>query len=333
MEADRSSKSMMRAIVYTRYGSTDVLQLKQVAKPVPKEGEVLVRNYASAVTTGDWRLVAGRPLMLRFMLGGLFRPRHNILGANIAGRVEAIGDGVTQFSPGDEIYGDIADCGFGGYAEYVAAPESSLTPKPAEMSFEEAAAAAQAAVVALQGLRDVGKIQAGQHVLIVGASGGIGTFGVQIAKAFGAEVTGVCSTRNLDFVRSLGADHVIDYTREDFAQSGHKYDLILATVGYRPIDDYKNALSPQGTYVMSGGTLRQIFEAGLRGASASEKGGRTLTNLGAETRQADLEFMNGLFETGKVKTVIDRTYPLAETAEALRYYGKGHATGVVAIRI
>jgi NADPH:quinone reductase-like Zn-dependent oxidoreductase len=330
---EQGKVALMRAMVYTRYGPPEIMELRQVDKPEPQEGEVLVRNYASAVTTGDWRLVIGRPFFLRLMTGGLLRPRHRILGADIAGQVESVGEGVTQFAPGDEVYGDIGDFGFGGYAEFVAAPEKALAPKPKNVSFEEAAASAQAAVVALQGLREVGEIQAGHRVLVVGASGGIGSFAVQIAKALGAEVSGVCGTRNLALVRSLGADHVIDYTREDFAQSGQQYDLILATVGYRPIGDYERALSPQGTYVMSGGTMRQIFEAALRGSSNSKQSGKTLTNLEHKPRQADLLFMNELFESGRVKSVIDRTFPLEETSQALNYYGEGHATGVVAIKI
>jgi NADPH:quinone reductase-like Zn-dependent oxidoreductase len=240
---------------------------------------------------------------------------------------------VEQFQPGEEVYGDIGAFGFGGYAEYVAVPQRALAFKPEGISFEAAAATAQSAGVALQGLRDVGKIQAGQKVLIVGASGGIGSFGVQIAKAYGAEVTGVCGTRNLEFIHTIGADHVIDYTREDFVQTGQQYDLILATAGYRSVADYKRALSPQGIYVMAGGSFRQIFEAAILGPSNSEQGGRILTNLDHKPSQEELMTIKGLIESGKVNPVIDRTYSLEELPQALRYYGQGHTTGVVAITI
>lgn len=255
----------MKAIVYTEYGPPDVLQLREVENPTPKDDEVLVKVHAASVNYADWAFVRGKLFLVRLMGAGLLKPRNAILGADIAGRVEAVGRNVKQFQPGDEVFGDISACGFGGFAKYVSVPEHALALKPANLSFEESAAVPMAGVVALQGLRDQGQIQPGQKVLIVGASGGNGTFAVQIAQSFGAEVTGVCSTRNLDLVRSIGADQVIDYTREDFTQSGQRYDLILATGGYRSIFDYRRALSPEGTYVMVGGAMAQIYEAMLLG--------------------------------------------------------------------
>ena len=322
----------MKAIVHTEYGSPDVLQLKDVEQPLPAPDQVLVQIHAASVNYGNLALVKGEPFLVRLMSGGLLKPKHTIPGGDIAGRVEAIGGSVTQFQPGDEVFGDISDCGFGGFAEYVAVPESALAPKPANLTYEEAAAVPQAAVVALQGLRDLGRIQSGQQVLIYGASGGIGTFAVQIAKAFGADVTGVCSTRNLDLVRSIGADQVMDYTQQDFAQGEQRYDLIVATAGYRSIFDYRRALAPQGIYVMTGGSTAQVFQAML-GPLLSEKGGRQLGNLAHHPNQSDLVTVRELVEAGQVRPVIDRRYPLRETAEALRYYGGGHARGKVVITI
>ncbi len=245
----------------------------------------------------------------------------------------AVGRNVKQFKPGDEIFGDISGCGWGGFAEYVSVPENALALKPASMTFEEAAAVPQAAVVALQVLRDKGQIQSGQKVLINGASGGIGTFAVQIAKSFGAEVTGVCSMRNLDMVRSIGADKIIDYTQEDFAQDEQRYDLIVTTAGYRSIFDYKRALSPRGIYVMTGGSMKQIMQANLLGPFISKAGSKKLNALSHKTSQKDLVFMKELIEAGKVKPVIDRCYTLSQVAEALRYYGGGHARGKVVITV
>ena len=323
----------MKAIVYTKYGPPDVLQLQDVEKPAPKEDEVLVKIHAAAVNYGDASFVRGKPFVVRLMGAGLLKPKVKILGSDIAGRVETVGRNARQFQPGDEVLGDISGFGWGGFAEYVAVPEKALALKPANLSFEQAAAVPQAATVALQGLRDEGHIQPGQKVLINGASGGIGTFAVQIAKSFGAEVTAVCSTRNLDMVRALGADHVIDYTQEDFAQSGQLYDLILATAGYRSIFDYKQALSPRGIYVMAGGSMTQVFQAMLLGQMISKSGGKKLGNLAAKPSAEDLVFLNELLEDGRVAPVIDSCYPLSEVAEALRYYGEGHARGKVVITV
>ena len=323
----------MKAIVHTEYGPPEVLQLKEVKKPALKDDQVLVKIHAASVNYPDWSLLRGQPFLIRLMTGGLLEPKHQILGTDVAGRVEAVGRSAKQFQPGDEVFGDISECGFGGFAEYVSVPENTLALKPANATFEEAAAAPMAAVVALQGLRDVGRIQPGQKVLINGASGGIGTFAVQIAKSFGAEVTGVCSTRNLDLVRSIGADEVIDYTREDFAKSGRHYDLILAAAGYRSIFDYKRALSPSGVYVVTGGSMAQIFEPMLLGPWVSMTGGKKMGNLSAKPSQEDLAFVKELFEAGKVVSVIDGRYPLSEVAEALRYYGEGHSRGKVVITV
>jgi NADPH:quinone reductase-like Zn-dependent oxidoreductase len=320
----------MKAIVCTEYGPPDVLKLEEIDKPVPGDDEVLVEVHAASVTYSCLMLVRGEPFVGRLMGLGLLKPKHRIPGADIAGRVVAVGRNVKQFQPGDEVYGDLSNCGRGGFAEYVCAPENALALKPANVSFEEAAAVPEAGLVALQALRDNGQIKAGQKVLINGASGGIGTFAVQIAKSYGAEVTGVCSTRNLDLVRSLGADHVIDYTKEDFTQNGQRYDLILATAGYRTIFDYKRALTPKGNYVSTGGATSQTFQALLLGPLISMTGEQKLGAMLVKPNQ-DLAFMRTLIEAGKVKPVIDRCYPLSEAPEALRYYGKGHARGKVVI--
>ncbi len=261
---------------------------------------------------------------------GLLKPKNKIVGSDIAGRVEAVGKDVKQFKPGDEVFGDLAKCGFGAFAEYASVPASELALKPGNISFEEAAAVPRAGVVALQALRDRGHIRAGQKVLINGASGGVGTFAVQIAKSFGAEVTGVCSTRNLDKVQSIGADHVIDYTKEDFTKNGQQYDLILAANGYHPISDYKRALSPKGTYVMTGGSNAQLFQSMFLGPLNSMTG-KKMGNMMHKPNQKDLEVMRELIEAGKVVPVIDRRFPLSETAEAIRYLEQGHAQGKVVI--
>ncbi len=322
----------MKAVVYTKYGSPDVLQLKEVEKPTPKDNEVLIRIHAASANAADWHLLRGDPFLLR--LGyGLLKPNNTILGADIAGRVEAVGNNVTQFQPGDEVFGDISGCGLGGFAEYVSVPEHAVISKPASMTFEEAAAVPMAAVTALQGLRDKGQIQPGQKVLIHGASGGVGTFAVQIAKAFRAEVTAVCSTRKVDLVRSIGADHVIDYTQEDFTKNGQRYDLILAANGNRSMFEYKRALAPKGRYVVIGGSMTQIFQAMLLGPLLSMAGRQNIGNVRARPNQKDLACMKELLEVGNVVPVIDRWYPLSETAEAIRYLEAGHARGKVVITV
>ena len=321
----------MKAIVCTKYGLPDVLKIEEVPKPIPGDDEVLVEVHAASVNYSTTAFVTGKPFAARLMGGGILKPKHRIPGAEVAGRVEAVGRNVKQFQPGDEVFGDLSACGRGAFAEYVSVPEKALALKPAGITFEEAAAVPEAAVVALQGLRDKGQIQPGQKVLINGASGGIGTFAVQIAKSFGAEVTGVCSTRNLDMVRSIGADQVIDYTQEDFTKSGQRYDLILATAGYRSIFDYQRALSPRGTYVCTGGSMAQIFQALLLGPFISMTGSRKMGGMMLNINQEDLVFMKELLEAGKVVPVIDRRYPLSEVAEALRYYEERHSRGKVVI--
>ena len=325
----------MKAIVYTQYGSPDVLRLQDVEKPAPKDDEVLVKVQATSVNALDdllskSHLLTADIFLVRLMGMGLFKPKNPILGADIAGQVEAVGKNVQQFRPGDEVFGDI---GHGGFAEYVTAPERVLALKPAKLSFEAAAAVPVAAITSLHGLRDSGKIQAGQKVLINGAAGGVGTFALQIAKALGAEVTAVCSTRNMEQARTLGADHVIDYTKENFIQSGQRYDLIFAANGYHPLAAYKQALTPKGNYVMAGGKTRQIFEAMLLGSWMSEKDGRTMGNVSAHISQEDMQTITELLESGKVVPVIDKRYPLTEVAEALRYLGSGHARGKLVIKV
>ena len=317
----------MKAIVYTKYGPPDVLQLNDVAKPAPGDNEVLVRVHAASVNAYDWHFLTADIFLIRLMGGGLFKPTNTRLGADIAGRVEAIGQDVKQFQPDDEVFGMVR----GGFAEYACAPEKSLALKPANLTFEQAAAVPMAAITALQGLRDEGKIKPGQQVLINGASGGVGTFAVQIAKSFGAEVTAVCSTKNVAQARSLGADHVIDYTKEDFTKSGRRYDLIFAANGYHPLSAYKRALTAHGIYIMAGGTTAQIFQAMLLGSWMSERHGRKMGGVSAKRSQKDLAVLKGLAETGKIVPVIDRRYPLRAAAEALRYLGAGHARGKVVI--
>ncbi|MDF2645847.1 MAG: NAD(P)-dependent alcohol dehydrogenase [Paenibacillus sp.] len=321
----------MKAIVYTKYGTTDVLKLKDVEKPTPKDNEVLIKVHAASVNSWDWDLLRGVPFMVR--LEGLLKPKYKILGADIAGRVEAVGKDVKQYLPGDEVFGDISGCSWGGFAEYVCARENALTLKSTSMTFEKAAAIPQAAVLALQGLRDKGQIQKGQKVLINGAGGGVGTFAVQIAKSFGAEVIGVDSTKKLDMLKSIGADQVIDYTQVDFTQNGQRYDLILDVAGYRSIFDYKRALSPKGTYVMVGGSMSRIFQVMFLGPWISMTGNKKMGILMHKPNKNDQNFMQELFEAGKVAPVIDRCYPLSEVAEALRYFGEGHPKGKVVISV
>lgn len=322
----------MKAIINTTYGSPDVLRLVELETPTPAADEVLIRVHAAAVNAYDWHLLRADPFLVRLTMG-FFRPRNPMLGADVAGQIVAIGRDVTQFKPGDEIYGDLSACGNGGFAEYVAVPEKYVARKPASLTFEQAAAVPMAAVTALQGLRDVGSVQPGHKVLINGASGGVGTFAVQIAKALGAEVTAVCSTSKIDLTQSLGADHVIDYAKEDFTRNGRQYDLILAVNGDRSLGDYERVLMPNGTYAMVGGSNSQIFQALLRGPIKSRSGGKRFTTVSAKPNQADLEVMNDLIETGRVRPVVDRCYPLSETAEALRYVEAGHARGKVVITI
>ncbi len=324
----------MKAIVCTKYGSPDVLQLQEVAKPAPQDDEVLIRIYAASINSRDWRLMRAKPFFIRLVPGGFLQPKNKILGADVAGRVEAIGNNVKQFKPGDEVFGYLPSAtGRGTFTEYVCAKENLITLKPANLTFEQAAAVPVAAMTALQGLRDKGNLHPGQKVLINGASGGVGTFAVQIAKAFGAEVTAVCSTRNLEMVHSLGADHVIDYQKEDFTQNGQQYDLILAVNGYHPISEYLRALSPEGIYVVAGGSMLQLFQAARQGRQTSKIGSQKTYVVSLVQSQKDLVFLKELLESGKVVPVIDGCYPLSKTPEAFWYFEKEHAQGKVVITV
>ncbi len=322
----------MKAILFNRYGSPADLALGDLARPQPRDGEVLVRVRASSVNAADWRLLRADPFLVRLVFG-LFKPRIRVLGTDVAGEVAAVGPGVTRFKPGDEVFGELFASGLGGFAEYVVAPESAFVQKPAGVSFEEAAAVPLAAVTALQALRDVARLKAGESVLIQGASGGVGTFAVQLARALGAgEITAVCSARNMDLARRLGADHVIDYACEDFSAQGKTYDVILGVNGYHPIGDFKRALAPGGRYAMVGGTGRQLAEVVFLGPFYATEG-RQMKRVEARTTPADLEFLRGLLAAGTLVPVIDRTYPLEEVPAAIAYQEEGHSPGKVVIRV
>jgi len=320
----------MKAIVYTKYGPPETLQLQDVEKPTPKESQVLVKVHASSVNAMDYRRFEKISLLGRLMERVLLKSINKVLGADVAGTVEAVGSKVTEFKPGDEVFG-IAP---GAFAEYACNGASKFALKPANVSFEAAAAVPVAAFTALQGLRDKGQIQPGQKVLIDGASGGVGTLAVQIAKSFEAEVTAVCSTRNLDMARSIGADHVIDYTKEDFTKNEQRYDLILAVNGHHSILDYRRTLSPNGICVMAGGPLSQVFQVMLLGPLVSRIGRKKIGFMGiATTPKKDLDVIKDLIEEGKVVPIIDKCYPLSETAEAIRYLVEEHAKGKVVITV
>jgi NADPH:quinone reductase-like Zn-dependent oxidoreductase len=320
----------MKAIVRTQYGSPDVLQFAEIATPAPADDEVLIKLCAASVNPLDLFLMKGAPWDR--VIPGRRTLKQKVLGCDIAGRVEAVGKNVQQFRPGDEVFGVTGFEG-NGFAEYVCAIEKKLALKPANLSFEEAAAVPIAACTALQGLRDKGRIQPGHKVLIEGASGGVGTFAVQIAKAFGAEVTTVCSTRNVEIARSIGADHVLDYTQVDFARSGKRYDLILAANAHHSILDYRRALRPDGIYVAAGGAVLRILQAFLLGPLLSLMGRKKIHFFIANINQKDLVYLKGLLEAGKVVPVIDRRYKLREAADALRYLAKGHAQGKVVLTV
>ena len=311
----------MKAVVYNKKGLPDKLIYRDVEKPRPNDNEVLIKILAVAANAADYRS----------MRMGII-PKRRIFGADIAGRVESFGKNIRQFKPGDEVIGDLSDCGFGGFAEYAVAPEKALIPKPEMILFEAAAALPMAGITALQALRDKGNIQKGQKVLIVGSGGGVGTFAVQLAKYFGAVVTAVCSTKNVEQTDSLGANYIIDYTKEDFTKSNRRYDLILAINGNRPLYAYKRILNPNGIYVMVGGALLQIFKSILFGWLISF-GSKKMRSLAAKSNQKDLEFIVKLVEDGKIKPVIDRRYPLDKAADAMRYIGEGHARGKVVINV
>ena len=321
----------MKAIVATAYGSPDVLELQEVPKPTPSASEVLIKVHATSLNSADWRLMRADPIFIRFAMG--FRqPKQPIGGSDVAGTIEAVGEDVTDFNIGDEVYADLSSDGRGGLAEYVVAPAHIVAMKPKSLSFEEAATIPLAGGTALQGLRNEGKIQAGQKVLIHGASGGVGSFAVQIAKAFGAEVTAVCSTGKVEVVKEIGADHVIDYKKEDFAQRPERYDLIFAPNGDRSIFDYKRALADDGLYVCGGGSMKQIFQAMLLGPFIARGGKRINGGFVARPDPEDLDTLSELIDEGKIRPVIDDIYPLADTAAAMRYLEKG-AKGKVVIRV
>jgi NADPH:quinone reductase-like Zn-dependent oxidoreductase len=323
----------MKAIVQAKYGSPDVLELQDIAKPVVKDDEVLVRVRAASANPADWHFMRGLPYIMRPQ-SGLGKPKNSVLGRDIAGQVEAVGKEVTRFRPGDEVFANVET---GGFAEYTCVSEGFLEPKPANLTFEQAAAVPLAALTALQGLRDAGQLQPEQKVLIIGASGGVGTFAVQIAKSFGADVTAVCSTRNVEMVRSLGADHVIDYTQEDFTQSGQKYDLIFQLAGTRSPSDCRRALTSKGTLVLSSGEsggrwigpVDRIVKAVVLSPFVSQK----LGTFVAKANREDLQFVKELIEAGKLTPVIDRTYSLSEVPEAIRYLEGGHARGKVVVTV
>jgi NADPH:quinone reductase-like Zn-dependent oxidoreductase len=321
----------MEAIIYTQYGSPDVLQLKEVEKPLPKDHQLLIKVQAASVNALDRHSLRGKPLLVRISGNGLRKPKDPRLGVDLAGRVEAVGSAITQFQVGDEVFGS----GVGAFAEYACAREDRVALKPANVTFEAAAAVPVAALTALQALRDHGQIQPGHQVLIHGAGGGVGTFAVQLAKYYGAEVTAVCSTGNVEMVRSLGADQVLDYTKEDFAKQGQRYDLILAVNGYHSILAYRRALRPTGVYVMVGVSKAHILQAILQvqvlGPVLSRTGSQKMRFFIAAITPKDLMFMKELLETGKVVPVIDRRYPLHEVPEAIRYLEEEHARGKVVI--
>ncbi|WKA56973.1 NAD(P)-dependent alcohol dehydrogenase [Planococcus shenhongbingii] len=319
----------MKALVATKYGLPEVLRFKEVEKPLPKDNEVLIKVCAASVNSWDWDLLRGKPLVNR--IGGLFTPKYQILGADIAGQVAAAGRNVKQFSPGDEVFGDISGAGWGGFAEYVCVREDVLAMKSAHMTNEQAAAIPQAAVLALQGLRYKGRISKGQKVLLNGAGGGVGTFALQIAKLFGAEVTAVDNSGKLDMLRSIGADHVIDYTKENFTENGEQYDLILDVVANRSIFDCKRSLKPKGRYVVIGGTTARIIQFASLGPLVSRMTKKKMGILIHLPNQQDLNVIKELFERGKIVPVIDKSYPLFKAADALQYFGEGQAKGKVVI--
>ena len=320
----------MKAVVYYQYGSPDGMKLAEVEKPAPDENQVLIKVHAVSVNGADWEGLVGKPLYAR--MGGLRKPSAHILGSDVAGRVEAVGKNIQHFQPGDEVFGETMRY-HDGFAEYVCVPEKALAHKPASMTFEEASAIPQAGVIALQGIRDKGQVQPGQSVLINGAGGSAGTFAVQLAKLYGAEVTGVDNTGKLDFMRSLGADHVIDYTRQDFTKTGKQYDLILDVTAHRSVFAIQRALKPGGRYFVVGGSVGVMFQILLLGPWIRRTTGKHIRILAVVPNREDLEFVTELCESGKIAPVIDRRYPLSEVPEALRYVGEGRAKGKVVITV
>lgn len=318
----------MKAVTYTRYGSPDELRLTDVDIPAPKDNEVLVKVHAVALNASDWEMLRGKPLYAR--LAGLFRPRHHILGSDIAGQVASVGHDATLFQPGDDVFADILNH-MGGFAEYVSVPESTLARMPAGMTYAESAALPQAGAIALQGIQDRGHVQPGQKVLINGAGGGSGMYAVQLAKLHGAEVTGVDNTEKLEFMRSVGADHVIDYTREDFTRNGRTYDLILDLAAYRSAFAYRRSLARGGRYFYVGGSVATLLQILLMGPFVGRAAGKKIRMLAVRLGTRHVAPIVELCQAGKIATVIDRRYRLSEVPEALRYLGEGHAKGKVVV--
>ncbi len=331
----------MKAIVQTKYGSPDVLRLLEIDKPTVEDNSVLVRVKAASVNAGDWHLMRGSPFLIRFIFGGLWKPKIKILGFDVAGTVEAVGKGVTRFQIGDDVFGDLTECGFGAFAEYMCATEEALIQKPDGLTFEEAAVIPGAALAALQALCDIKQVQPGQKVLINGASGGVGSFAVQIAKAFGAEVSAVCSTAKMDRVKSLGADHVIDYTQTDPTQTEQPYDLIVDAAAYRSVFDYLPALKPEGAYVLVGGAIARLLQVMLLGPVISKMSDssqerlrhRTVKCLTSKPNQADLVTLSELINNGSIVPYIDQCYNLSEVPTAIRRLEQRQVFGKIAIRV
>lgn len=323
----------MKAISQSNYGSTDMLSLQEVDKPVVTDKGVLIKVHAASVNSGDWHLMRGTPFLSRLMFGGILKPKIKTLGMDVAGRVEAVGKDVTQFQINDEVFGDISGCGFGAFAEYVCADESALVLKPSNISFEQAATVPAAALAALQGLRDLGQIQSGQKVLINGASGGVGSFAVQIAKAFGAEVTALCSTKKMAMVKSLGADHVIDYTQTDITKNGERYDLILDAAAYRSVFHYLPILSNHGSYVLVGGSMMRLFQIMFFGALISKISQLNVKCLSSKPNQKDLTILSNLLESGKITPFISQRCKLSEVPTAISALEQRQVMGKIAIAV
>lgn len=320
----------MKAVVYDKFGLTGVLEVREIEKPLPRDNEVLIKVYAASINSWDWDLLRGKPFLTR-LDGGLLKPKYNILGADVSGQIEAIGNKVKHLQIGNEVFGDLSGCGWGGFGEYVCADENVLALKPAHMPFDEAASIPQAAVLALQGLRYGGEIQKGQKVLINGAGGGVGTFAIQMAKSFGAEVTAVDRAEKRDIMLSAGADHVIDYILENVIEYGQRYDLILDVMATRSIFDYMRILDSKGTYVLIGGATARILQFALLGPLVSRITDRKIGILVHKPDKQDLNVINKLYESGSIKPMIDKQFPLHEVADALRYYGDGRTRGKIVI--
>ncbi len=322
----------MNAVVCSQYGSPDVLRFEEVPTPKPEAGEVQLRIRAASVNAGDWHLMRADPFFIRLMYGGLLRPKHRILGSDVAGEVTAVGSGVTDFSPGDKVFGDLSESGFGAFAEYVCAPEQTLLPMPTSATYEEAAALPVAALAAFQGLHETGGIQPGYRVLINGASGGVGTFAVQIARHFGADVTGVCSTRNVELVRSLGAHHVVDYTQEDVTQGAERYDLILDAAAFQSPLAFRPLLAPNGTYLLVGGSTARLFQTMFLGPWMQRQGVQ-MKVLVSKPNRGHLQTLKGLVESGTIAAAIDRCYALREVPDAIRHLEERRTRGKVVIKV